>query len=348
MSADVGSGSAERADVIVECRDVHVQYEQRGAGRSGDATVNALRGVTLAVRDGETVGIVGESGSGKSTLVRALIGHATPTHGVVVHHPSGADGRPLGARVGMIFQDPKSSVNPRLSIAAIVADPLVVHRWGDRATRAGKVTELLASVGLPDSVARRKARHLSGGQLQRVAIARALALGPDLVLADEPTSALDVSIQAQVVNLLCALKRERRFSMVVVSHDIRVIRALADRVVVMYDGLVVEEGPVDEVFERPKHPYTLTLVASATTVSKDTDVVAHDAAHLLGLPRPLGDVAARQRACCPFTDRCWQARETCTAEVPRLRGDVAGVRCVVPLDMAARSQALGVSEHVAR
>jgi oligopeptide/dipeptide ABC transporter ATP-binding protein len=217
-----------------------------------------------------------------------------------------------------------------------------VHRHGSRSARRGRVDELFADVGLSTATASRRARQLSGGQLQRVAIARALALRPELIVADEPTSALDVSVQAQVVNLLRRLKVEHDLSMVVVSHDIGVIRALADRVVVMYDGMVVEEGPSREVYERPRHPYTVTLLASATTISEAVGESAR-ISHLLGLPRPYAGAETLQQDCCPFADRCWQACAECLTTVPAHAGNGRAVRCVAPLDAGERARALGES-----
>ncbi|MEN3284500.1 MAG: peptide/nickel transport system ATP-binding protein [Solirubrobacteraceae bacterium] len=332
---------------LVRCDNLTVEYRRRGQGRGGAWTVQALRGISLQIGRGETVGVVGESGSGKSTLARAIVQQVALTSGSVDHLPRDGDRRPLGARVSMIFQDPKSSLNPRLSVRSILADPLVVHGRCNRATRTSRVEQLLADVGLPSGLSRRRARQLSGGQLQRVAIARALALDPDLIVADEPTSALDVSVQAQVVNLLRRLRQERDFAMLLVSHDMRVVRALADRVVVMYDGMIVEEGPADEIYERPQHPYTATLLASATTVAEAAAGEADRATHLLGLPRPFAERSVLQRDCCPFADRCWQAREACVAEVPVMRGEHRSVRCVAPLDESARGEALGVPGRAA-
>jgi peptide/nickel transport system ATP-binding protein len=333
---------------LVRCQDIRVDYKARGSRRRKAPAVQAVRGVTLAVEPGETIGVVGESGSGKSTLARAIVGELAVTGGSVEHYVAADDHRPIGSRIAMIFQDPKSSLNPRLSVRSIVADPLVVHGRGDRSARSQRVDELLEDVGLTPTLARRRARQLSGGQLQRVAIARALALDPDLIVADEPTSALDVSVQAQVVNLLRRLKAEREFAMLVVSHDMRVIRALADRVIVMYDGVVVEEGSVEDVFERPQHPYTLTLLASATTVSEAAKRGGERATHLLALPRRFASENTTQRRCCPFADRCWQARDECLTEVPPMRGAGAQVRCVAPLDRVARETALGAREHSRR
>jgi peptide/nickel transport system ATP-binding protein len=322
---------------VVSAHDLAVEFGARGsARRRGAAPVKALRGVSLDIAPGETIGVVGESGSGKSTLARALVGLLAPTRGSVEF--GAGDGRPLGARLSMIFQDPKSSLNPRLSVRSIVADPLVVHGHGDRASRARRAEELLADVGLPAAVGSRRARQLSGGQLQRIAIARALALDPQLVVADEPTSALDVSVQAQVVNLLRRLRAERDFAMLIVSHDMRVIRALADRVVVMYDGMVVEQGSVEEVYERPRHPYTLTLLASATTVEEAAAHETDRATRLLSLSRPFAGEGVVQRDCCPFADRCWQAERACLERVPDLDGEPHRVRCVAPLDDAERAR----------
>jgi len=232
---------------------------------AGRDAVLAVDDVDLSVGPDETVAVVGESGSGKSTLARVAVGLQRPTAGTVDFGGAplaAASPRARGRELAMIFQDPKSSLNPRLTISAVLRDPYVVHRVDSRAGCDRRVRELLDSVGLPASVLRRRVRELSGGQLQRVAIARALALEPQLIVADEPTSALDVSLQAQIVGLLRALRADRDFALVVISHDMRVVRAIADRVVVMKAGQVVESGPAADVFEAPEHPYTQQLLSA--------------------------------------------------------------------------------------
>jgi peptide/nickel transport system ATP-binding protein len=214
------------------------------------------------------LGIVGESGSGKSTLARSLVGLQRPTGGRIrcgdldVADRSAETRRELGRRVAMVFQDPRSSLNPRLSVRSVIADPLKVHRIGTRESRAETVERLLDDVGLPARLAGRRVRTLSGGQLQRVAIARALVLEPEFIVADEPTSALDVSVQAQILNLLAELRREHRFGMLVISHDMRVMRFLCDDLAVMYAGEVVERGPAADVYTAPAHDYTRELIGA--------------------------------------------------------------------------------------
>jgi oligopeptide/dipeptide ABC transporter ATP-binding protein len=231
--------------------------------------VHALDGVTLQIPAGETLGLVGESGSGKTTLGRTVIGLYQPTSGSVRF--DGADLGALPARalraarrhMQMIFQDPVGSLNPRMRIEDIVAEPLDVHGLcRTRAERRERVAGLLARVGLGAEALGRRPHELSGGQRQRVGIARALAPGPKLVVADEPISALDVSIQAQIVNLLADLQAAERLTFLFISHDLRVVRHLAHEVAVMYLGTVVEIGPAQALYAAPAHPYTRALLAA--------------------------------------------------------------------------------------
>ncbi|MFK8250054.1 dipeptide ABC transporter ATP-binding protein [Ancylobacter terrae] len=232
------------------------------------STFRAVDGVSLAIAPGQTVGLVGESGSGKSTLARIILGLVAPTSGDVRF-----EGRPIGElsrteerqrrrRVQPIYQNPYSSLNPRLSIAEIVGEPLAGFRLGDRGWRHRRTLELLDQVGLPQSFAERLPAELSGGQRQRVAIARALAPEPALVICDEPVSALDVSIQAQVLDLLAELQRRHGLAYLFISHDLAVVRQVSDSVGVMKDGRIVEFGSADQIFQRPQHAYTRLLLDS--------------------------------------------------------------------------------------
>jgi peptide/nickel transport system ATP-binding protein len=227
--------------------------------------VEALRDVALHVGGGETVGVVGASGSGKSTLARVILGLVAPDTGRVLlggvqqSLPRSADFR---RRVQFVQQNPRSALNPARTIGQAVALPLVAHRIGDRRSRSTRVEELLETVGLPVEVAARRPGDLSGGQRQRVAIARALATGPDCIVLDEPTSALDVSIQARILALLRSLQEERGLAYVFISHDLPVVRTLADRVVVLRSGRVLEEGAARDVLDAPTDPYTKELVAA--------------------------------------------------------------------------------------
>jgi peptide/nickel transport system ATP-binding protein len=233
--------------------------------------VHALTGVSFEVRAGERFGIVGESGCGKSTLLRLLAGLDRPTSGRVV--VEGTDIAPLPERrlkflrdrLQMVFQDPMSSLDPRMRVRDIIAEPLVAQ--GNR-TPTARVTELLVEVGLPESAQHRYPHQFSGGQRQRISIARALAPAPGLLLADEPVSALDVSVRAQVLNLISDLVDELELTLVFVSHDLSVVRHLCDRVAVMNAGEIVEMGTVEQLWRDPQHPYTQRLLAAVPTMER--------------------------------------------------------------------------------
>lgn len=226
-----------------------------------------LRGVNLTLKRGETLGIVGESGSGKTTLGRALVRLVDASAGKIIFDGqditqlSDSDMLPLRRRMQMIFQDPMSSLNPRHTIGQILTGPLLLHRQADnRKDAERRASEMLERVGLPTAAMDRYPHELSGGQRQRVGIARAIVLKPDFVLADEIVSGLDVSTQAQVLQLVSDLTREMGLAMAFISHDLSVIRAVCDRVMVLQDGLVVEEGGCDAVFRSPQAAYTRTLI----------------------------------------------------------------------------------------
>ncbi|TKG66645.1 ABC transporter ATP-binding protein [Prauserella endophytica] len=264
VECEPASSAVQPNNDLLVAEHVTVDYTSRGR------RVRALDDVTLRIAPGEAVGLIGESGSGKTTLSRALLGLVKPTRGNVRYR--GRDiyslkvaqrHRLLGGDTALIFQDPRSSLNPRLSVGAVIRDPLQVRHIGSRHDREVRVNALLHDVGLPTELIDRPVRELSGGQLQRVAIARALAVEPSLVIADEPTSALDVSIQAQILNLLNNLKRSRGIALLVVSHDIRAIRFLCDRTAVMNQGSIVESSTTDSIFTCPKDAYTRQLLDAA-------------------------------------------------------------------------------------
>ncbi|MGY2898054.1 peptide/nickel transport system ATP-binding protein [Curtobacterium sp. PvP017] len=259
--ASVAGASHASPPLVARLRDVAVRYSRRG-----EPTVS---GIELDLRAGETVGLVGESGSGKSTIGRALAGLVPVVAGSVevdgsdLRTAKGRRLRELRSRVGIVFQDPASSLNPRQTIGWSIAEPLLVHGTASAADRAERVRDLLTAVQLDPSWAERFPHQLSGGQRQRVAVARALALRPALVIADEPTSALDVTVQAAVLDLLAQLQDEFGFGMLLISHDLAVVRQLADEVVVLHDGRVVERGTTDAVLDDPQQDYTRMLLAAA-------------------------------------------------------------------------------------
>jgi peptide/nickel transport system ATP-binding protein len=289
---DASTGAAavvdppDEAETALRFDHVSIDY------RRGGATFRAVRDVSLAVASGEIVGLVGESGSGKSTLGRAALGLVPIADGSVrlLGHEvrqrvalSRSD-KEARSRVGVIFQDPGSSLDPRMTVAAVIAEPLLIHRGphgsGRRARRA-RVLELLDAVELPRDYAHRYPHELSGGQRQRVGLARAIALDPSLLIADEPTSALDVSVQAHVLDALRALQQRYRFACLFISHDLAVVHSMADRVAVMLQGEIVEVGTSEDVLTRPRHPYSQRLLAAAPSPDPDEQLRRRTARALL-------------------------------------------------------------------
>ena len=289
----------------------------------GRGTLIALDDVSLAVEDGETVGIVGESGCGKSTLARIACGLEAPTGGSVSlggvdpNQASASERQRLTRLCQMVFQDPYGSMNPRMKVGKIVGEPLAIHGVGTRAEQKKRVEHLLRQVGLSKDAVGRYPHAFSGGQRQRIAIARALALRPRLLVADEPVSALDVSVQAQVLNLLADLRESLGLTLVVVSHDLSVIRWLAQRVVVMYLGRIVEDGPCEQVLTEPAHPYTRALLDSAPRLPSAADARARDDAPVV----LEGEVpsAVDPPSGCHFHPRCALRRSGCELHRPVLQ-----------------------------
>lgn len=258
---------------LLEVRSASKQFSI-GSRWFGGTHFTAVDKVSLSLMPGETLGIVGESGSGKSTLLRMILRLVRPTGGDIlfegkdIWQSSGSELLAVRRRMQAVFQDPASSFNPRQSIGTVLAAPLEVHNIGDSKSRMVKVAETLELVGLPPSYMTRHPHQLSGGQRQRIAIARAIILRPSLLLADEPTSALDVSVQAQILALLQTINRELGLACVFVSHNLGVVRTIADRVAVMRRGEIVETGTTQTVFEAPQHPYTQALLAAIPDPSR--------------------------------------------------------------------------------
>ncbi|WP_405926513.1 ABC transporter ATP-binding protein [Streptomyces sp. NBC_00035] len=312
---------------LVKARGLRVEYPGRAGGR-----VRALRDIDLDILQGETLGLVGESGCGKSTLGRALLRVIEPTSGRIefggldLTRLRGRGLRRTRAELAMVFQDPFGSLNPRRRIADIVAEPLLRARGATRAEAAKAVAELLDLVGLGAEAGRRRPHEFSGGQRQRIGIARALASSPQFVVADEAVSALDVSIQAQVLNLLSDLVRDRGLTMLFISHDLGVVRHIADRIAVMYLGQIVEIASRDAFFSGPAHPYSSALLSSVPVLRpgapREQRVLEGE------LPDP-----ANPPEGCLFRTRCPFATEECRTSRPELREIAPGrsVRCHLPL-----------------
>ncbi|MBY3252601.1 ABC transporter ATP-binding protein [Rhizobium laguerreae] len=266
----------EGSDVILDAKGVRVSFMMRHGTflKPAMRELVAVDSLDLTLRRHETLGLVGESGSGKTTFGQAILRLNTPDSGEIrfdnqpIHGLSRSEMRPLRARMQVVFQDPFSSLNPRMTIGQIIEEGLVVNRLGaTKAERQDRVREALIAAGMPGNILSRFPHEFSGGQRQRIAIARAIALEPEFILLDEPTSALDLSVQAQIIELLRKLQDERGLSYLFISHDLKVVRALCHRVIVMQHGKIVEEGPVDEVLSHPKTAYTERLVKAAFEVA---------------------------------------------------------------------------------
>ena len=313
-----GNVSENGGDPILVVDGLKKYYPVRGGilgGKVGE--IRAVDGVSFALRKGETLGLVGESGCGKSTLGRALNRLEEPTEGTVLFegkdlaHASGKELFRLRRDIQMIFQDPYSSLNPRMTIGEIVREPLLVHRVGTKAEQVEKVRELLEVVGLPGDTLGRYPHEFSGGQRQRVGLARALTLEPKLVIADEPVSSLDVSVQSQVLNLMVRLQRERNLTYVFISHDLSVVEYISDVIAIMYLGRIVEVGPVETIFERAAHPYTRALIEAIPVPDPRG---RHEAEPLEGeAPSPVSPPPG-----CPFHPRCPFAISACSEALPIL------------------------------
>jgi oligopeptide transport system ATP-binding protein len=317
--ANVTEANAIRRDVpLLSVGGLAKHFADRGLFKRGNAVVRAVDGVSFEVAEGETLALVGESGCGKSTTGRLVTRLIEPSAGWVRYrdedltHLRGRKLLPYRRKLQIIFQDPYSSLNPRMTVADVLGELLRIHNLASGPGVARRIAELLDMVGLPASHARRYPHEFSGGQRQRVGIARALALDPRLIVCDEPVSALDVSVQAQIVNLLKDIQEELDLSYLFISHDLMVVRHMADRIAVMYLGRIVETAPTDDVFAAPRHPYTRALL------------------NVIPLPDP-GRRAARQVVegdvpspiapppGCHFHPRCQFATERCKVEVPHLQ-----------------------------
>ena len=308
------------SETILEVRDLKMHFPiRRGLLRRVVGAVKAVDGVSFSIRRGETLALVGESGCGKTTVSRCILRAYAPTSGEIQFKAGGEDVdlaklkrrelRPLRKHLQMVFQDPYSSLNPRMVVGEIIGEPLLINGMTDTAERRRRVTELMELVQLPIAYYNRFPHAFSGGQRQRIGIARALALNPDLIVADEPVSALDVSVQAQILNLMLDLQDRLGLTYLFVAHDLAVVKHVADRVAVMYVGKMVELADVSELFSHPLHPYTESLLSAIPKPDPE-----------IKMKRIIlqGDVASPSNppSGCYFHPRCRFAKEICKQEAP--------------------------------
>ncbi len=317
----VAKRQQKQGELLLDVQDLKVHfpiYSGLLRGRSGE--VKAVDGVSFDIRRGETLGLVGESGCGKSTTGRAILRIVEPTGGRVmfggtdVASLSQGQLRRLRPRMQMIFQDPQASLNPRMTVGSIIAEPLEEHLSNSSAEREARVKELMDAVGLNPTFINRYPHEFSGGQRQRIGIARALALNPDLIVCDEPIAALDVSIQAQVMNLLAQLQERFGLTYLFISHDLSMVRHFADRIAVMYLGRIVELADVETLFADPQHPYTKALLSAVPVPDPRVEATRKRIILTGDVPSP-----ANPPKGCNFSTRCPEAREKCFEIEPEWR-----------------------------
>ncbi|MGI5349046.1 ABC transporter ATP-binding protein [Streptomyces sp. CA-250714] len=320
------SSRAEKAragrEAILEVRDLvkHFPLTRGIVFKRQIGAVRAVDGVSFDLRKGETLGIVGESGCGKSTVAKLVTHLEQPTAGTIrykgddITRLSGRALKAVRRNIQMVFQDPYTSLNPRMTVGDIVGEPFDIHpEVAPKGDRRRKVQELLDVVGLNPEYVNRYPHQFSGGQRQRIGIARGLALRPEIIVADEPVSALDVSVQAQVVNLMDQLQDEFGLSYIFIAHDLSIVRHISDRVAVMYLGKIVEIGTETEIYEHPTHPYTQALLSAVPVPDPETEEGRERIVLEGDVPSPADPPSG-----CHFRTRCWKAQQRCAVEEPAL------------------------------
>jgi peptide/nickel transport system ATP-binding protein len=343
-----GGAADDGAAPLLEARNLVKEFPVTSGAilQRKRGAVHAVSGVSFSVPAGTTFGLVGESGCGKTTIGKMIVALEKPDSGTItladmdVTRLRGAELRRKRRDLQLMFQDPHSSLDPRMRVGAIIGEPLAIQRLGSRREQRDRVFELLSEVGLPRNAVERYPHEFSGGQRQRIGLARALTMNPRLVVADEPVSALDVSIRAQVLNLMKRLQATHGLTYVVISHDLAVVKYLADRIGVMYLGKLVEMGSGADIYERPAHPYTAGLIAAIPVPDPGAERAKSGAGISGELPSPVNPPSG-----CRFRTRCPFAQEQCAAEEPELRsfgpGHVAA--CHFPLQVPAKGQAGAVA-----
>ena len=306
---------------VIDARDLRCTYWIKSGLLGRSLPLRAVNGVSLSIAAGKTLAVVGESGSGKSTLARLVTMIEKPTDGSLLidgrdpYAATKAEWRVVRRAVQMVFQDPYGSLNPRRKVGAIIGEPLAINTDLSRAARRARVLEMIEAVGLRPEHVERYPHMFSGGQRQRIAIARALVLNPRLVVADKPVSALDISIQAQVLNLMMDLQQRFNLAYLFVSHDLSVVRHIADEVLVLYLGRPVEQGDKALLFARPRHPYTMALQAATPRVARRTEAPPPPSTIVRGeIASPLHPPSG-----CAFRTRCPYATDQCRVQEPELR-----------------------------
>ena len=277
--------------------------------------VHAIQSLNLNIRKGETLGLVGESGCGKTTLSRIILGLLESTSGKIVYNDKSVDewknNKDFGKQTGLVFQDPFTSLDPRMKVINIIAEPLIIHKIGDKKSQFERVEEILVKVGLKNEHMYRYPHEFSGGQRQRIAIARALITNPEFIVLDEPTSALDVSVQAQILNLLKQIKKDMNLTYLFVSHDLSVVKHISDRIAIMYLGKIVELSNSEDLFKEPKHPYTQALLSSIP--STDDKKIKKKIILKGEVPSPINPPKG-----CHFHPRCEFKLDKCDKTFPKL------------------------------